>query len=233
MADFNRKTMYQIGQYGPGDDMSTLICENYQMLLVVHRFGIPLGFGDKSIDEVCRENRVDTHTFLNVVNLLVGNHVELEDIELSVSLPEIVGYLRNSHSYFLDFRLPSIRKKLLEAFSGNDGLTMAIIRYYDEYSAEVHKHMMHEEEVVFPYVKKLLAGEHPADYDIDTFSRHHDNVESKLLELKNIIIKYCPTRSSNELNNMLFDLFSCSEDLASHNRIEDELLIPMVRRLEM
>lgn len=225
--------MYQIGQYGPNDDMSTLICENYQMLLVVHRFGIPLGFGDKSIDEVCRENHVDTHTFLNVVNLLIGNNIELEHVDTDIALPAIIKYLRNSHSYFLDFRLPLIRHKLLEAFGGDNGLTVAIIKYYDEYSTEVHKHMMHEEQVVFPYVEKLLRGERPADYDIDTFSRHHDNVESKLRELKNIIIKYCPTQSSNELNNMLFDLFSCSEDLASHNEIEDKLLIPIVRKLEI
>ena len=224
--------MYQIGQYAPDDDMSSLICENYQMLLVVHRFGISLGFGDKSIDDVCKENHVDTRTFLNVVNLLVGNCIELEDVELAVSLPAIVGYLRNSHRYFLDFRLPQIRTKLLDAFGGNDGLTVAIVKYYDEYSAEVHKHMMHEEQVVFPYIANLMEGRQASDYDIDTFSHHHDNVESKLLELKNIIIKYCPTQGSNELNSVLFDLFSCSEDLASHNKIEDKLLIPMVRKLE-
>ena len=57
-------------------------------------------------------------------------------------------------------------------------------------------------------------------------------MEARLTELKNILIKYYPARGSNELNSVLFDIFTCAEDLASHNRIEDSLLVPLVARLE-
>ena len=50
--------------------MSDLICENYPMVLVMSRFGIALGFGEKNIGEVCRQNGVDPCTFLTVVNFL-------------------------------------------------------------------------------------------------------------------------------------------------------------------
>ena len=53
----------------------------------------------------------------------------------------------------------------------------------------------------------------------------------KLRELKNIIIKYYPSGSSNELNGVLFDIFNCEHELASHNAVEDELFIPAVERL--
>mgnify|MGYP000576838980 CR=1 FL=1 len=39
---------------GKTDKMSDLICENYPMVLVMSRFGIALGFGEKNIGEVCR-----------------------------------------------------------------------------------------------------------------------------------------------------------------------------------
>ena len=50
--------------------------------------------------------------------------------------------------------------------------------------------------------------------------------------IKNILIKYYPAESSNELNSVLFDIFTCEEDLASHNYIENTLFIPAVMRLE-
>lgn len=224
--------MYKFGKYKETDRMCDLICENYPMLLVMSRFGIALGFGDKTIGEVCRQNSVDTATFLTVVNLLV-DEAGTENDRSQVSAEALVGYLHRSHDYFLDFRLPSIRRKLIEAIDcGHSDVSFAILRFYDEYVAEVRKHMLYEEEQVFPYVRAVLNGERRSDYNIDVFCKQHDQVEAKLKELKNIIIKYYPDSSNNELNSALFDIFSCERDLASHNYIEDSLFVPLIRDLE-
>lgn len=227
--------MYKIGLYKGTDRMSDLICENYPMLLVMSRFGIALGFGDKSVEEVCKSHDVDTNTFLAVVNLLSEERDDsIAPKKNNVSAEALVRYLQNSHSYFLDFRLPLIRQKLAGAIDcENNDIAIAILKYYDEYVAEVRKHMMYEEDTVFPYVKALLNQDRQPDtYHISIFSKQHDKVEAKLSELKNIIIKYYPAKSSNELNGVLFDIFSCAEDLASHNDVEDYLFIPVIRNLE-
>ena len=41
-----------------------------------------------------------------------------------------------------------------------------------------------------------------------------------------------PATSSNELNSVLFDIFTCEQDLASHNYIEDYLFVPAIQELE-
>ena len=51
--------------------MSGLITSHYKMLFVMSRFGIPLGFGDKTIEEVCSENDIDVATFLVIVEILL------------------------------------------------------------------------------------------------------------------------------------------------------------------
>ena len=58
------------GKYRETSKMSDLICDNYPMVLVMSRFGIDLGFGEKNIGEVCRQNKIDTQTFLTVVNFI-------------------------------------------------------------------------------------------------------------------------------------------------------------------
>ena len=226
--------MYKIGHYEETDRMSDLICNNYPMLLVLSRFGLSLGFGDRTIREVCQNNGVDVTTFLTVVNLLVTDEPELFTVtHKQLSVEALVNYLHRSHDYFLDFRLPAIRRKLIEAIDcSHSDIAFAIIRFFDEYVAEVRKHMMYEEDTVFPYVRLLLSGEVDAHYNISVFQKQHNQVEAKLTELKNIIIKYYPAGGSNELNSVLFDIFSCAQDLASHNYIEDHLFIPVITEIE-
>ena len=223
--------MHLIGKYKETDNMCDLICENYSMLLVMSRFGIALGFGDQTIGDVCSNNKVDVKTFLAVVNLLVDEDEQVET-DTSLSVVSLVTYLKNSHLYFLDFRLPVIRTKLIQAIDGeHHDVAQVITRYFDEYADEVRRHMSYEDEIVFPYVAGLLKGE-KQEYTIDMFSKQHDQVESRLSELKDIIIKYYPGTSSHELNSVLFDIFSCAKDLAYHNAIEDKIFVPVIHELE-
>jgi len=226
--------MYKKGNYRETDKMSDLICENYPMLLVMSRFGIALGFGEKNIGEVCRASNVDTCTFLTVVNFLSeDNALPISSVNSCLSLESLITYLHNSHDYFLKFRLPHIRAKLMEAISNTtNDVTFVIRRFFDEYVEEVNKHMLYEEKTVFPYVRALLAGEKDLKYNISIFMKRHDQIELKIAELKNILIKYYPGATNNMLNSVLFDIFSTEEDLASHNRIEDSLFVPAILELE-
>lgn len=226
--------MYNAVSYSGDDKMSDLICCHYPMLLVLSRFNIPLGFGEKTIEEVCCENNVHSATFLAVVNMLLDEHRKVPEKELmEISIDSLLDYLHNSHSYFLDYRLPAIRAKLIEAINyGDKDVTFVIIRFFDVYVAEVRKHMLYEEETVFTYVKELFSGKSTGNYGISIFKKQHNQVEARLTELKNILIKYFPNGGENELNSVLFDIFSCEKDLASHNDIENYLLVPAIMRLE-
>jgi regulator of cell morphogenesis and NO signaling len=225
--------MHKLGKYKETDNMGDLITEHYRMLLLISRFGIALGFGDKNIGEVCRESNVDVATFLAIVNMLFDEDDTYNYATENISIVSLLSYLHNTHDYFLNFRLPAIRAKLYEAVGGEQvNLSHAIMNYFDEYVAEVQKHMMYEEKTVFPYVRLLLDGERKIDYNIDMFSRQHDRIESRLTEFKQIIIKYYPVQSANELNNVLIDIFNCERDLALHNAIEDRLFVPAIEALE-
>ena len=116
--DKREKPMYKNGKYRETDKMSDLICENYPMVLVMSRFGIALGFGEKNIGAVCRQNGVDACTFLTVVNFLTEEiSAPMTNIDKCLSIEALITYLHNAHAYFLDFRLPHIRRKLTDAIA--------------------------------------------------------------------------------------------------------------------
>ncbi len=223
--------MHRFGKYTDSDSMSGLVGDDHRVLLVMSRFGIGLGFGDKSIGQVCAQSGVDTDTFLAVVNLLLTEGTAALPAE-KVSLEALLGYLKNSHDYFLGFRLPAIRTRLAAAVGESEDLSKAIVRYFDQYIAGVRKHMAYEEKVVFPYVRTLLAGSAEGNYNIGIFRRQHDHVEARLDEFKSIFIKYYAAPSTNEINGILFDVINCAQDLASHNAVEDSIFVPAIEALE-
>ena len=141
----------------------------------------------------------------------------------------MIRYLHNAHDYFLAFRLPNMRRKLNEAISTcPEDVAFVIRRFFDEYAEEVNKHMTYEEKVVFPYVRDLLNGKASDKYNISIFRKRHEQIDQKLSDLKNILIKYYPGEGGHLLNSVLFDLFTTEEDLVSHSLVEDNLFVPSI-----
>lgn len=212
------------------DKMRDLVKDNSALILVMGRFGISLGFGDKSVREVCRMHHVNENTFLEVVNFVSSKDYNYE----SVSLPSLIGYLKQAHEYYLDFNLPNIRRKLIEAIdcSGTDELAMLILKFYDEYVTEVRKHMEYENDVVFSYVEQLSQGFLNRNFTISNFAGKHTPIGYKLKELKDIIIRYYPGKNNYQLNQVLLEIILSEQDLTSHCMIEDKLFVPAVKLIE-
>lgn len=225
--------MKKMKLYEPDDKMLSLIRDNYNVLQSLGAFGIRLGFGDKTVREVCEDGNVDTFTFLAVVNLTInGYHSESDLARLDIRT--LLHYLKASHEYYLGFQLPFLRRELSESLDEDDRLGSLILKIYDEYARFISHHMKFEEQTLFPYVEGLLNGEKKPGYDIETFSKHHDQTGDKLRELKSIIIKYLPsdTKHNNMLTAALHDIFNLEEWLALHASVEEKIFEPAIELLE-
>ena len=225
--------MKRMKLYEADDKMIDLISDNHSMLQGLSAFGLRLGFGDKTVSEICSEQGVDCYTFLAVVNFLINGYSPKET-DNRISVKTLLDYLRASHRYFLDFQLPSIRKKLEESLSQNDNLVVLILRLYDEYAHDIQLHMKYEEKTLFPYVEALLNGEQKPNYNVDIFSKHHSDTTGKFHELRNIIIKYLPhdRLANNQLTATLYDIYNNEEWLSNHSNVEEVLFVPAIRILE-
>lgn len=215
--------------YTGADRLRDLIDENSDLMMVAARFGISLGFGDKTVKEVCAEDGVDERTFLAVCNL-----IDKRPYSIDVSLTSLMRYLRTAHSYFLEFLLPSIRRKLLLAISGLpiDDVMLQLLKFFDDYCAEVRRHMEHENDSIFIYVDRLLKGDVSDDFRIADYSVGHTSLTEKLDELKDIFIRHYHVMNNLLLVSALNDIIDCNSDLCSHCEIEDRMFLPAVERLE-
>jgi len=104
----------------------------------------------------------------------------------------------------------------------------------------VRNHFNYEEQTVFPYIVHLhekasgrqMTGVSP-DYSVSEYREHHDDIEEKLDDLRNLLIEYLPLKEGHQMRRMLlFKLYELEHDLRIHSRVEDHLLIPLVASME-
>lgn len=202
--------------YKGSDKICELMSREEDAIQIISRFGLEMGVGEQTIAEVCESHGVHTPTFLAIVNYKVFHQRALpEDIDI----PTLQRYLHNAHTYFLEFRLPRLRRALIEAIIPADPTTKIpglILRCYDEFVDEIRTHIEHENAGLF--------DEHEHD---------DQRITDKLTEIKNLIIKYYPTKPTSTegtvtytLISVMSDLWHTEHDFADHCAIEDDILRP-------
>lgn len=202
--------------YKASDKICDLMSREEDAIQIISRFGLEMGVGDQTIEQMCASHGVHTPTFLAVVNYKVFKQKALP---ADIDVPTLQRYLRNAHNYFLNFRLPRLRRALIEALipaGTSSQIPELILRCYDEFVEEIRIHIEHENAGLFE--------EHEHD---------DERITSKLTEIKNLIIKYYPTKPTSEEGNVTYtlisvmsDLWHTEQDFADHCAIEDEILRP-------
>ena len=233
--------------FNENNKLASVIHKDHSLLPVINRLGIKLGFGDKTIRNVCEEKGIDLNFFVETINVFHYEAYFPEKRLLDFSVSMVIEYLLKTHKYYIEYLIPE-NDRLIELFLAANPAESAendlVRRFYTKFKEEFVIHMNFEERLMFPYVLELngailnpdlrdaFSQKYPG-YSIEGFEKEHSNMDDKMDDLKNIIIKYLPPNyDQNRGNAFLFNLFMFDKDLKNHSRIEDHILIPKVKQLE-
>ncbi len=217
--------------------MADLLFENPYLMLMMQHFGINFVVQDKSVEQVCRENQINKDVFIAIANLYNGFQ-ELDAAKFSVSdIHSVIIFLKNSHDYYKEEKYPEIKKLIKEIVRINNTHEIKLIaQFFDEYFNEVIDHLKYEDEVAFPHFMELtkMSGKDPrADYSAKTYRDHHTDIETKIMELKKLLLKHIPLHEDKTLRRrLIISLFELEYDLTIHYTIEEDLLIPLMDQFE-
>lgn len=226
--------------------MADLAHMNYLLVSVINRFDISLGFGESTVSEVCEKHNVNVDFFITIVNSFHDPNYFPERNLQDFSIQFIVDYLGKTHRYYLEEKIPEIEalmeEMLVECYPDNNHAQL-LISFFKEYKNELIAHILREDEVVFPHALIIedlfsdssndLAKNESSSYSINEYRSEHNDIEEKLYDLKNIIIKYLPSPKNQALClKVLTELFNLEKDMNDHSRIEDKVLIPKVTMME-
>ncbi len=225
----------------PDVRMSELIAENPYLMLMLEHFGITLVVHDKTIRQLCNENGVSEALFLSFANLFNGFQPSTTTQYAFTDLKTIILFLKNSHAYYLEEKYPQIRNYIARMFELNEQSSILMVeKFFDQYFAEVTEHLHYEDQVVFNYVNNLFdcmepghEANLPVDYSVSNYQEHHDDIEEKLEDLKSLLLNYLPLKNDQKIRRkLLFSLFELEYDLNIHTQIENDILIPLVEKME-
>ena len=210
--------------------MAELIAVSPSLPGVLTRMGIPFGFGDETVEEVCRRNGTDPETFLLICSVYAGDgSLPAKERIRKADLKDVLKYLRRSHAYYMEVAMQEITAALVALTEPCDERHRNIIRkFFNEYKEELFKHLEYEENTVFPQAEAAL---HNGRITPDDYEENHSHVEEKLEDLKNLVMKYMPpVCGQQDIYRALTCIFSLQEDLSRHILVEDGILVPIVNR---
>ncbi len=97
----------------------------------------------------------------------------------------------------------------------------------------------YEENIVFLYVIELIEKWKNKNKRLHTkfsseeYREHHNDIEEKLSDLKNLFLHHLKLGNyANIGRQLIFHLYELEFDLQAHSKIEEKILIPLIRRLE-
>ncbi|RLC24013.1 MAG: hypothetical protein DRH21_06180 [Deltaproteobacteria bacterium] len=220
------------------DKLFRIINNNYNLLPVFNRFGIHPGFKDKTVEQVCKEKNINKDFFLALINTYNNPDYFPEEELKSFSPLLIVDYLKKTHAYYLLYFLPKIERLLSKLVSSNietNSEFKMIVSFFENYKKELIIHIKDEEDNVFPHVINFVQDHQKSNIKNapTSFEKEHSNVEMKLSDLKNLLIKYLdPVYDNNDFNEFVSSLYQFEKDIIDHARIEDHILVSQIKELK-
>ena len=218
---------------------------NYNLVLLMPRLGISLGVGDKTVQEICDRHSISTDFVLMLCNMYTYPGCEPSEEELrSIDMSMLVPYLRASHLYYINERMPHLERHLAGvAQQSDERCTNAMIAFFEQYKKEMSEHFAYEENIVYPYLDNRKAthqdmakpkkSKNPKIQKTRTLSRSHTGMVDKISDLLQILYKYLPSHAdTEELNELIFGLLQLSSDFERHAAVEEKVLMPYIAMLE-
>ncbi len=225
----------------PEMKMSDLIFENPSLLLMMEHFGMSFMVHDRTIRQLCEENNLSLRIFIALANLYQGFSLSPNEEFSDDDIPDIITYLKNSHHYYESEKYPEIINYIHELYEKNNSPEIKLIdKFFNEYFEEVKEHLSYENLTVFPYFHELLEcrkrkqpGCGNYEFSVEDYREHHTDIESKLNDLKKLLLKHVPVQQDSVLRRkIIMNLFELEYDLTIHSVIEETVLIPLIAKLE-
>lgn len=202
---------------------------------LVDRYSIEKGI---DFDALVANEEIDTDFFVQLITIFNSEHdLPIEQLK-SFPLPVILDYLEKTHRYYINTKLNEIEQSILNLQKRipENELLPFLLSFFEWVKQNLVFHIRMEEEQLFPYIKTLVARQAvPTTFTIQTFiDSHTDTIELQMSEVKKHIVRAQQTATEIfPFRILLKQMDDFEKDLRIHAKIEDEVLIPLAKVLEV
>ena len=218
--------------------LSEVVEENTSLIPVIHRFGIHLGLGDKTVEDICAKYNLHTDFFLTMINTFLNEDYFPEKKLQGFHTSQIVDYLTKTNHYYQRHQLPNIERHLrsLLTMSDPDNNSLTLIeKLFNSFKDILLQRIKNDEKEWFPY---CLALSNPLKNEIFSLYKNNseetdDSIEALLTDFKHIMICHLSGEYDENLcHAVIFAVSLLAKDIKQHNRIRFRILRPIVEGMK-
>lgn len=219
-----------------------IVAEDYRRAGIFRNFGIDFCCGgNRTLSDVCESSGIDVAAVeeaLAVSNGSDGTAAHMQPDQWALDF--LADFIRNVHHTYVRENLPVLlefARKVARVHGHQHPEVVEIDHLVQKLAGEMLEHMKSEEEVVFPYVSKLVAAEKNGNSDslspeslaepVDMMEDDHEHTGALLAQIRRLSHDFVPPHDACTTYRALFaKLEEFEEDLHRHVHLENNILFP-------
>lgn len=222
-----------------------LVTEDIRTATIFKKFGIDFCCGGgKPIQEACEEKGANYDNLMTEIQSIM-NDLEPDVDFQSMPLETLIDHIYDKHHKYIYENGPITAQfvnKVAHVHGERHPETVEVAKVYNELLSELNHHMMKEENVLFPYIKSLIAKQ--ADQSGSVLSPfvsnpirmmeiEHDSAGDMLKKLRGLTSEYTPPADAcNTYKAAYANLKALEDDIHIHIHLENNILFPKAIELE-
>lgn len=221
-----------------------LVTERPSRSRVFEKYGIDFCCGGKlPLAEACRNSGVDASEVLEALAAEDSPGAGDQQDWSQASMTALADHIEQTHHAYLRQELPrltAMTQKVNAAHGERHTELAEVERTFAGLRDELTEHMMKEEQVLFPMIRRLESADGPVQFHcgsvnnpIRMMEHEHDSASHALTRLRELTKDYAPPEDAcNTYRAMLDGLRELELDLHQHIHKENNVLFPRAARRE-
>lgn len=234
---------------GENDEtIGQLVAKDLRKAQIFKKYGIDFCCGgNKTVKEVCAEKGLDVTKIEQELQQANQAPASRPLPYNDWSLDFLADYIVNTHHSYVLKTLPDIRtyaEKVMKVHGQHHPELVPVRKLFEDIHTELMNHMAKEENVLFPYIKKLTATQNNNQHlsqsgfgtihnPINMMEMEHELVGKKLDEIRTLSNNYLLPEDACASYSLLYKMLDeFEEDLHLHIHLENNILFPKAIELE-
>lgn len=199
--------------------------------------------GGMSLEQACWDRGLDVNQVMQQLERSVTEEEEETRNWLDASLTELCDHIERTHHAYLKEELPRLTEmvaKVVKTHGENHPELDAVQEVFASLRSELEPHMLKEERVLFPAIRRLEQTHDNPSFAFGTVAnpirmmeQEHDDAGYALSRLHTLTCDYqIPVEACNTYSAMLAGLRYLEHDMHRHVHKENSILFPKAIDLE-
>ncbi|MCK0205513.1 iron-sulfur cluster repair di-iron protein [Ornithobacterium rhinotracheale] len=235
MENLNPKT---IGEFVAEDFRTAAVFKKYKIDFCCR--------GGRALQEVCEQKNLNYEQILEDLDKAKQKNAEGIDFK-SFPLDLLADYIEKTHHRYVEDRVPILLQflnKLCRVHSERHPELLEIDQEFKLITQELAEHFMKEEQVLFPFIRQMVAVERSGkeipqahfgtvENPIAMMKQDHENAGEIMAKIATLTDQYTPPADACNTYKVTFAMLQeFEEDLHKHIHLENNILFPSAIKLE-